>query len=126
MYPHTFIRLHTIFSCLHSVGLKVKPSKCSLFKERISFLGHMVSAQGIDPQEGKIKSIHDWPVPKCVRDVRAFFGQSCCRTPAHNINTWTVSALTYCSNAQCSLSTKPFFTARSINFGSKVQQTLHC
>jgi len=67
-------RLHTIFSCLHSVGLKVKPSKCSLFKERISFLGHMVSAQGIDPQEEKIKSIQDWPVPKCVRDVRAFFG----------------------------------------------------
>ena len=34
----------------------------------------MVSAQGIDPQEEKIKSIQDWPVPKCVRDVRAFFG----------------------------------------------------
>jgi len=67
-------RLHTIFSCLHSVGLKVKHSKCSLLKERISFLGHMVSAQDIDPQEEKIKSIQDWPVPKCVRDVRAFFG----------------------------------------------------
>jgi len=39
-------RLHTIFSCIHNVGLKVKPSKCSLFKERISFLGQMVSAQG--------------------------------------------------------------------------------
>jgi len=67
-------RLHTILSCLHNVGLKVKPSKCSLFKERISFLDHMVSAQGTDPQEEKIKSIRDWPVPKCVRDVRAFFG----------------------------------------------------
>jgi len=46
-------RLHTILSCLHNVGLKVKPSKCSLFKERISFLGHMVSAAGIDPPEGE-------------------------------------------------------------------------
>jgi len=46
-------RLHTILSCLNKVGLKVKPSKCSLFKERISFLGHMVSAEGIDPQEEK-------------------------------------------------------------------------
>jgi len=34
----------------------------------------MVSAAGIDPQEKKIQSIQDWPVPKCVRDVRAFFG----------------------------------------------------
>jgi len=66
-------RLHTILSCLHNVGLKVKPSKCSLFKEGISFLGHMVSAAGIDPQEEKIRSIQDWPVPKCDRDVRAFF-----------------------------------------------------
>jgi len=67
-------RLHTILSCLNKVGLKVKPSKCSLFNERIFFLGHMVSAEGIDPQEEKIRSIQDWPVPKCVRDVRAFFG----------------------------------------------------
>jgi len=67
-------RLHTILSCLNNVGLKVKPSKCSLFKEQISFLGHMVSAEGIDPQEEKIMSIQDWPVPNCVRDVRAFFG----------------------------------------------------
>jgi len=52
-------RLHTILSCLHNVGLKVKPSKCSLFKERISFLGHMVLAAGIDPQEEKIQSIQD-------------------------------------------------------------------
>ena len=41
-------RLHTILSSLNNVGLKVKPSKCSLFKERIFFLGHMVSAAGID------------------------------------------------------------------------------
>jgi len=52
----------------------VQPSKCALFKERISFLGYMVSAEGIDPQEKKIRSIQDWPVPKCVRNVRAFFG----------------------------------------------------
>jgi len=71
-------RLHTILSCLHAVGLKVKISKCSLFKERISFLGHMVSAAGIDAQEEKIQSIQDWPVPKCVRDVRAFFGLASC------------------------------------------------
>jgi len=34
----------------------------------------MVFAEGIDPQVEKIKSIRDWPVPKCFRDVRAFFG----------------------------------------------------
>jgi len=67
-------RLNTVLSCLKNVGLKVKSSKCTLFKERISFLGHIVSAEGIDPQEEKIQSILDWPVPKCVRDVIAIFG----------------------------------------------------
>ena len=50
-----FEKLHTILLCLHNVGLKVKHSKFSLFKERIFFLDHMVSAAGIDPQEEKIR-----------------------------------------------------------------------
>ena len=45
----------------------------------------MVSAEGIDPQEEKIRSIQDWPVPKCVRDERAFFGlASYCRKFVQN------------------------------------------
>jgi len=57
----------------------------------------MVSAEGIDPQEEKIRSIQDWPVPKCVRDVRAFFGlASYYRKFVHNFVSITepLSALT--------------------------------
>jgi len=60
-------------SCLHNVGLKVKPSKCTLFKERISFLGHMVSAAGIDPRRRKFGLFRTGQC-QSVRDVRAFFG----------------------------------------------------
>jgi len=67
-------RLHTILWCLNNVGLKVKPSKCSLFKERISFWATWFQPRALTPREDKIRSIQDWPVPKCVRDVRAFFG----------------------------------------------------
>jgi len=56
------------------VGLKAKPSKCELFKMDIKFLGHMVSADGINPLPDKLEAIRDWPVPHCLRDVRAFFG----------------------------------------------------
>jgi len=90
-------RLSTILSCLRDVGLKVKPSKCTLFKERISILGHMVSAEGINPQEQKIRAIQEWPVPKCVRDVRVFFGlASYCRKFVKNFatNAEPLSALT--------------------------------
>ena len=45
-----------------------------LFKAPIDFLGHTVSAEGIEPQPEKIAAIRDWPTPHCLREVRAFFG----------------------------------------------------
>jgi len=42
-------RLRTVLDRLQEVGLKVKPSKCELFKTNMKFLGHMVSADGIEP-----------------------------------------------------------------------------
>jgi len=67
-------RLDTIFTRLRAHDLKAKASKCVLFKAPIDFLGHTVSAEGIEPQTEKIAAIRDWPTPHCLRDVRAFFG----------------------------------------------------
>ena len=54
--------------------MKLKPSKCCLFQTRISFLGHSISADGVEPQTDKLEAIKNFPTPKCVRDVRAFYG----------------------------------------------------
>jgi len=67
-------RLDAVFSRLRQYGLKAKPSKCVFFKSPIKFLGHLVSADGIEPQPAKLDTIRDWPTPHCLRDVRAFFG----------------------------------------------------
>ena len=67
-------RLHQVFSRLAEVGLKVKPSKTVLFKTEIDFLGHLVTAQGVNPMPDKLQAIRDWPTPHCLRDVRAFVG----------------------------------------------------
>jgi len=67
-------RLRIVLDRLRDVGLKAKPSKCELFKPEIKFLGHMVSADGIYPLPDKLEAIRNWPVPHCLRDVRAFFG----------------------------------------------------
>ena len=42
-------RLRTVLDRLHQVGLKVKPSKCDLFKNEIKFFGNLVSEAGIKP-----------------------------------------------------------------------------
>ena len=67
-------RLRKLLDRLRHVGLKVKPSKCELFKTEIKFLGHQVSVHGIEPMPDKIEAIREWPTPRCLRDVRAFFG----------------------------------------------------
>jgi len=58
----------------HRNFLKVKPSKCVLFKTEIQYLGHLVSAAGINPMQDKVEALRDFPTPKCTRDVRAFVG----------------------------------------------------
>ena len=67
-------RLITVLGRLRAAGLKLKPEKCALFQKSVSFLGHVVSECGIATDPKKIKAVVEWPVPKTVREVRAFLG----------------------------------------------------
>jgi len=69
-------RLDEIFLRLRSAKLKLKPFKCSLFQHSVEFLGHVVSAEGINRQDGKISAICDWPPCRNVSEVLAFMGFS--------------------------------------------------
>ena len=68
------IRLHGIFEKLSKSGLKLKPNKCESFKSKITYLGHIVSAKGIETDPKKIEAVKDWTVPKTVTDVCSFLG----------------------------------------------------
>ena len=67
-------RLRGVFQKLWEAGLKLKPSKCEFFRTRISYLGHIVSKDGIETDPKKVKAIKNWPVPISVTDVRSFLG----------------------------------------------------
>ena len=67
-------RLIGMFEKLSKAGLKLKPSKCEFFKERISYLGHIVSRHGIETDPKKISSVKHWPRPETVTQVRKFVG----------------------------------------------------
>jgi transposase InsO family protein len=67
-------RLRAVFQRLSEANLKVRPSKCQLFQRKVTFLGYVVSANGIETDEGKIQAVRDWPVPKSVTEVRSFTG----------------------------------------------------
>ena len=54
--------------------MKLKPSKCEFFKTRISYLGHVVSKDGIETDPKKVNTIKNWPTLISVTDVRSFLG----------------------------------------------------
>ena len=67
-------RLGQVLSRLRQAGLKLKPSKCNLLRKKVEFLGHIVSAQGVEVDPEKVEKVVNWPVPQNLMDVRSFLG----------------------------------------------------
>ena len=67
-------RLRGVFHKLFLAGLKLKPRKCEFFKSKIAYLGHIVSAKGIETDPKKVEAVKNWTIPKTVTDIRSFLG----------------------------------------------------
>jgi hypothetical protein len=68
------VHLDIVFTCLVQNQFFLKQSKCILGQNSISYLGHIVSHDGVGPDPEKIKSMLDWPVPKTIKQLRGFLG----------------------------------------------------
>ena len=66
--------LNQVLNCLKWANLKLSPQKWDLFKDRVVFLDHVVSADDTTTDPAKIESVTNWPIPKNVKQVRSFFG----------------------------------------------------
>ena len=67
-------RLKAVFNKLRAASLKLKPSKCDLFKKEIKYLQNVVSNEGVSTDPDKIKSVTEWPQHTTVTEVRFFLG----------------------------------------------------
>ena len=61
-----------VFDQFREYNLKLKPSKCSLFKEEISYLPHQVSKEGVQPSNLNLKVITECTLPQIYTEVHAF------------------------------------------------------
>ena len=66
--------LHVVFDWLREYNLKLKPLKCSLFKEEINYLAHQVSKQGVWPSDTNVKAITECALPQTYTEITAFLG----------------------------------------------------
>ena len=65
-------RMCVVFDCLREHGLKLKPSKCEVFKPEINYLAHHVSQKGVLPSKMNLESIAQCPPPDTYTKVKSF------------------------------------------------------
>ena len=68
------LRMRVVFDHLREHGLKLKPSKCDLFKTEINYLAHHVSKEGVLPSKKNLESIAQCPPPDTYTKVKSFVG----------------------------------------------------
>ena len=63
-----------VFDHLGEHGLKLKPSKCDVFKSEINYLAHHVSQKRVLPSKKNLESITQCPSPDTYTKVKSFIG----------------------------------------------------
>jgi hypothetical protein len=73
-YAHHIIHLEQVFKVLQEDQWKVKRSKCSFTKREISYLGYVISEEGVSTCLNKVKVVVEWPQPQNVKDLISILG----------------------------------------------------
>lgn len=66
--------LKLVFDKIREANLKVSPTKCSFFKTKVKYVGHIISENGVETDPEKIDKIVNWPTPSTAEEVRKFIG----------------------------------------------------
>ena len=66
--------MRIVFDCLREHGLKLKCTKCDLFRTELIYLAHHMSKDWVKTSKKNVTSIFACPPPKTYTDIRSFTG----------------------------------------------------
>lgn len=58
-----------ILKCLYAAGFYLDVTKYEFYITKIPYLGFIISIKRVKIDPAKIKTIIDWPQPKCLKDI---------------------------------------------------------
>lgn len=66
--------LRSVFQRFQKYGLIINPSKCVFAQSKVTFLGHEITSQGIQPNQDKVTAIINFPKPTTVKQLKRYLG----------------------------------------------------
>ncbi|GFW77832.1 hypothetical protein TNCV_3404071 [Trichonephila clavipes] len=80
--------IRRVLQKLKEANLKLSPSKCHLFRREVTYLGHIILAEGVRTDPDKISAVKDWNCPTDVHQLLSFLGLCMyCRKFVKNFST---------------------------------------
>jgi hypothetical protein len=69
-------KLREVLGRMRKHNLKLQPDKCEFLRKEVAFLGHVITKDGVEPDEKKVEAARNFPVPTCTRSLKSFLGSA--------------------------------------------------
>ena len=73
-FEEHLLNLKSVSTRISKAGLKLQPSKCAFLQQKVQYLGHIMSKDGVEADPEKIEKVASWAAPTSPREVQQFLG----------------------------------------------------
>ncbi|KAA0060385.1 ty3-gypsy retrotransposon protein [Cucumis melo var. makuwa] len=84
--------MHQVLETLRANKLYAKFFQCEFWLKKVSFLGHVVSSEGVSVDPTKVEAVTSWPRPSTVSEIHSFLGLAGCYRSFQELKQKLVSA----------------------------------
>ncbi|KAL7299069.1 hypothetical protein TKK_0008161 [Trichogramma kaykai] len=67
-------KMNKLFGRLRTANLTVRSDKCFFLRKKVTFLGHIISEEGVRPDPGKVVTVTRFPRPKTKKNMKQLRG----------------------------------------------------
>ena len=67
--------LKQVLAALTEYGMKLRLDKCEFFQQHVTYMGHVISADGLKPSEERVEAIVKIPTSENVKQLESFIGK---------------------------------------------------
>jgi hypothetical protein len=69
-------KLREVFEKFRQFNLKLQPNKCEFLHTEVSYLGHVITENGVLPDPRKVTAIENYPRPTNVKQLKSYLGMA--------------------------------------------------